>query len=351
MFKEIKNNYLKILKQLREDGKVFSKENPEIAHLLDFNPQRSNDPETERMIESFAYMYADIDYKIENTYSNFQENFARSLFPEIVSPVPASTILKLKPNLGALKKKPDGLLIKKGTDFYTQDIALNKYHFKSVRDMIIHDIDVPFSYYAKVKLSNVPDSYFNSDAIQISLSVGENIPKYALREEHSIDFFINSELENALCIYDNLFSDKRDLILYNKTTHKMFMLPRSDLEGVFDSFYYFSNLNSHNYIYSLFEFCNFVHKFLFFKVKLRKEYFSEPGSYTLIIPVSKNSIKYFDDNSIQSSCIPVVNAFEKKLKPLIVSDNKFEYEISQGSKKSFYNYEILNMLSCFANNC
>ena len=343
MFREIKNNYLKILKQLREDGKAFSKENPEIAYLLDFNPQRSNDPETERMIESFAYMYADIDYKIENTYSNFQENFARSLFPEIVSPIPASTILKLKPNLGALKKKPDGLFIKKGTDFYTQDKGLNKYHFKSVRDVNVHDIDVPFSYYSKIKLSNVPDNYYGSDAIQISLSVGENIPQYALRDEHSMDFFINSELENAFCIYDNIFSDNRDLVLFNKTSHKVSMIKRSDLEPVCDSFYYFSSLNSHNYIYPLFEFCNFIHKFLFFRVKFKKEYFSEPGPYTLILPVSKGSIKYFDDDSIQSSCVPIVNAFEKKLEPLIVSDNKFEYEVSSGAKKLSGNNEILNM--------
>lgn len=88
--------YLNLLSRLRESGSIFAKQNPEIAPYLDMTHRQSADPEIERLIESFAFMAAQVEYKSLLAQNEYLLQFIENILPEITQPVPGLAMVKKK---------------------------------------------------------------------------------------------------------------------------------------------------------------------------------------------------------------------------------------------------------------
>lgn len=62
--KNFLNYYHDELLSLREKGGIFAKKHPNIAEKLDIKNGESSDPQTERIIESVAFMAAKLHQKL-----------------------------------------------------------------------------------------------------------------------------------------------------------------------------------------------------------------------------------------------------------------------------------------------
>ncbi|MBX9703888.1 MAG: type VI secretion system baseplate subunit TssF, partial [Silvanigrellaceae bacterium] len=62
------DNFSRIFREqldvLRVYGAKFAQENPDLAPYLETGHRKNHDPETERLIESFAFMIAQLETKI-----------------------------------------------------------------------------------------------------------------------------------------------------------------------------------------------------------------------------------------------------------------------------------------------
>lgn len=108
---ELGHAYERELAYLHELGRSFAAAHPQSAGLLG---ERSHDPDVERLIEAVAFMSAGIRLHIDRAAERQALRLCARLFPHFVRPLPASTVIELRPNLRTLRsiqKIPQGKVI------------------------------------------------------------------------------------------------------------------------------------------------------------------------------------------------------------------------------------------------
>ena len=329
------DSYLRMLKGLREDGKEFSKKYPDIASMLDINSQRSMDPETERIIESFAYMASQVDIKIEDNYFKFLENFATNLFPEVITPIPAYTILQMSQTEQQKEKNGlSGTFMKQGTHF--EVFAKNKsFIFQTTRDLNIQNVWVQNAEIKDVKLSEKESGYEKIKGIHLSLNLGrsffENMDKRPANV--TLRLYINSELTNALRIYDAIFANKQNFFLFDGEDNYLDIVPKDNIKPVFDSFNYFADFHMKNSVFQLFEFCTFINKYLFIDITIPLRTIVN-SHVNVVIPLRDHYITHMDKETFLDNCVPVYNVFERDLEPILFKEEVFDYDINSDYMKT-----------------
>ena len=105
--------YNRELQHLREMGGEFAREFPKIAGRLGLESLECSDPYVERLIESFAFLAARVQLKIDDEFPRFSQHLLQMVYPHILAPTPSMAVLELQPNLseGALA---DGLRVGRG---------------------------------------------------------------------------------------------------------------------------------------------------------------------------------------------------------------------------------------------
>jgi type VI secretion system protein ImpG len=106
-------HYNRELQYLREMGGEFAREFPKIAGRLGLETLECSDPYVERLIESFAFLAARVQLKIDAEFPRFSQHLLQMVYPHTLAPTPSMAVLELQPNLseGALA---DGFRVGRG---------------------------------------------------------------------------------------------------------------------------------------------------------------------------------------------------------------------------------------------
>ena len=88
--------YEKELAFIRQMGAEFATEHPKIAGRLGINFETIEDPHVSRLIESFAYLNARIQHKLEDDYPELSDALLGVLFPHYQRPLPSMTIVQFQ---------------------------------------------------------------------------------------------------------------------------------------------------------------------------------------------------------------------------------------------------------------
>ena len=91
--------YNRELQHLREMGAEFAKEFPKIAGRLSLDGFECADPYTERLLESFGFMAARVQLKLDAEFPRFSQHLLEMVYPHYLSPTPSMTVVEFKPNL------------------------------------------------------------------------------------------------------------------------------------------------------------------------------------------------------------------------------------------------------------
>jgi len=90
--------YERELDHLRELSGEFARRYPKIAGRLQLEGDQCEDPHTERLIESFAFLAARIHKKLNDEYPEVASSFMDVLYPHYQQPVPSATIVQFECN-------------------------------------------------------------------------------------------------------------------------------------------------------------------------------------------------------------------------------------------------------------
>jgi type VI secretion system protein ImpG len=106
--------YNRELQYIRESGQEFAKEFPKIAGRLGIESLECTDPYVERLLESFAFLTARVQLKIDAEFPRFAQQLLHMVYPHYLSPTPSMAVVQLQPSLseGALA---DGFKIPRGS--------------------------------------------------------------------------------------------------------------------------------------------------------------------------------------------------------------------------------------------
>jgi type VI secretion system protein ImpG len=111
--------YERELRHVREMGGEFAREFPKIAGRLGLDAFECSDPYVERLLESFAFLAARVQLKVDAEFPTFTQHMLELLYPGYLAPTPSMAVVQLRPNLreGSLR---DGFVVKRGTSLRSE---------------------------------------------------------------------------------------------------------------------------------------------------------------------------------------------------------------------------------------
>src|SRR5579871_1057668 len=102
--------YEKELVFFRELAREFAKKNPRAASRLLLDQGQSTDPHVERLIESFAFLTARIQHKLDDDFPELTDALLSVLYPHYLAPVPSMAVVQFLLDPGGTQL-PNGFTI------------------------------------------------------------------------------------------------------------------------------------------------------------------------------------------------------------------------------------------------
>src|SRR6516162_10005843 len=84
------------LRFIRRMAADFAKKYPGVASRLELEPEKSEDPHVERLIEAFALLSARVRHKIDDEFPEITEALLGILYPHYLHPIPSMSIMQFE---------------------------------------------------------------------------------------------------------------------------------------------------------------------------------------------------------------------------------------------------------------
>lgn len=327
--------YLNLLSRLRESGSVFSKQNPEVAPYLDMTHSKSADPEIERLLESFAFMAAQVEYKSILSQNEYLIQFIENILPEITQPIPGLALIRCSVSDRVFTEKQESeIILDAQTQLSYTHSDGQSFYFSSPVDYTLSAIKIKNAVFV-TSTSTKEKLYSHRRAIILNTESCVFINR-THNKKTKIRFYLNGDINNVLNIIDAIFSVNKEIIVVPDNGEEYFKLSRDNIRIPFEFENYTQQNNNANCLYPLFDFCKFYYKHYFLEIEL-PEHIAFDKTLKIIIPLSDLATQKFElkENTFLSNCLPFFNFFKKLLKPIRTQSGLYEYEIHSDLWKSF----------------
>lgn len=327
--KNFLNYYHDELLSLREKGGIFAKKHPDIAEKLDIKNGESSDPQTERIIESVAYMAAKLHQKIDSNAQNIAFFLLSALYPNLITVFPPCGIAKFEDE--NIASNPDKLLIKKGTSLFINSKNNIECQFKTLYPITLYPLSI-----TNVQLLKTGRKIGGLDGWSLEISIMTKSVPIELLGTSDLLFYINFDIiEDSLAVYESIFSDpKRNVFL--RINEKFIKIDNSKIipcgfqkeESVSPVPDYSTNS------FQLFqELLYFKQKFMFFRIigiddLIKNSGISNIHDFSISIDVNVSNerlVEIINNNSILLNAVPIVNLFPVTSDPFRFDGTKTKY--------------------------
>jgi type VI secretion system protein ImpG len=132
--------YERELTFLRESGAEFAEKYPKIAGRLLLEPDRCEDPHTERLLEAFAFLTGRIRKKIDDAFPELTESILQIVYPHYTRPLPALTMVQFRPRLANVP--PSGFRIERGTRLFSSPIQETRLTFTTTQAVQLLPLEI-----------------------------------------------------------------------------------------------------------------------------------------------------------------------------------------------------------------
>ena len=193
--------YERELTFMRESGAEFAQKYPKIAGRLQLEPDRCEDPHTERLLEAFAFLTGRIQKKLDDAFPEMTESLLQIIYPHYTRPLPSITTAKFMPMLKNVP--PSGHWIRKGTPLYTAPVKETKLIFTTTRDVQLLPLEVV---QAGMTLPADPGTGAVS-GIKIELAGAPGLDLNRIEWPPSLRFFINGHQQHVFKLYELIMNN------------------------------------------------------------------------------------------------------------------------------------------------
>jgi len=326
----ILNYYERELTFIREMGAEFAKKYPKIAGRLLLEPDKCEDPHTERLIEAFAFISGRIHKKIDDDFPEITESLLNIVYPHYVRPIPSMSVVKFEPAKKTVP--PVGYRIEKDTVLYSKPVSGNPCQFTTRYPVTLWPVEV-----VKAELRE-PKKLLKGaqQAIVIRLKTFNNLNMSQLNWK-KLRFFLNGSGQHVFLLYELLFNNMCHLEIeavgQTKTLEVLALKP-NDIKPVGfkadEGMIPYPRRSFLGYLL-LFEYFCFPEKFLFFDLagigETTRWSFTDTIEIWIYLDKLAKSNLVVNKDTFCLDATPVVNLFARIAEPIRVEQRKTDYQV------------------------
>ena len=297
---------------LRELGREFAAAYPALAPML---ADRGGDPDVERLLEGVAFLTGRIRQKLDDEMPEVIHGIASLLFPHLLRPLPATTILEITPIPGVLR---ECLLVPAGAEFASVDVDGTSCRFRSawqceLAPWSIDDVRLELLPRGKEQLRI---AFHSMGALPIAQFAPEKTRLYLggdLRSQLNLLMWVHEHLEDVVLISTGQGARPREISL-GKTAVKFAGMEEEEALIPFGraSFPGFRLLEEYYVLPQKFAFIDVV------GMRLAERLPKEATSFVLALRFDtpfKDAPSAMSD-AVKLHCVPIVNIFETSAEPI-----------------------------------
>lgn len=324
--------YQKEMQYLLERGRQFTRQYPKVAQRLDFHSSGSDDPHVQRLLESFAFLTARLQFEIDDRFSLFTTSLLGALYPQFVNPIPSSTIVELTPS-PEMSKQLAGTRIPAKTGLMATAEEGQICRFQTTMDMDLWPLEVTDVACIRAQLYDLPPAMLHSPwvlKIQIKPTVG-SLQDYPFDK---LCFHLAGDILTRYLLFEWIFTydPVLDTPIFIKTgENPPVLLPKTALqrvgfeeeEGLIPS-----AVQTHQAYRLLLEYFTFPQKFLFFDIQSLPR--CTGNVLEILIPLGEKvqpEKVSLSRHHIRLGCVPATNLFFKTSEPIRLDHRALEYRL------------------------
>ena len=322
--------YERELTYLREMGADFARKYPKVAGRLLLEPDKCEDPHTERLIEAFAFLCGRVHQKIDDDFQEVTEALLNILYPHYVNPIPSTSVVRFDPMQKTVEL--GGHRIERKTTLYSRPVGGQPCRFSTTYPVTLWPVEVASAGFRDPKRS----VRRAQQAIHLQLRTFNGIPASQIPWQ-SLRFFLNGQGQHVHQLYELLLNSVCHIEIESANRQgKVEVIPLSaaDLRPVGfeedEALLPYSKRSFPGYLL-LFEYFCFPEKFLFVDLAglacLRKYDLKDTLDLHIYLdrPARPNTVLSAETFCLNAS--PVVNLFERVAEPIRIDQKKTEYRI------------------------
>ena len=350
MADELLPYYEKELAFIRQLGAEFSKEHPKIASRLGVSTDTIEDPHVSRLIESFAYLNARVQHKLDDDFPELSDAMLSVLFPHYQRPIPSMSIVQFTPDEEQLDSS---YIVAKDSLIETESFQGETCRFSTCYDCELLPIKVnnatlmgrPFTTPGSTEIRGA------GGVLKISLTTYSEAITFSELKPNKFRFYLKGQSQHINPLYELLLNDCIEVVmaLSEEDTHCQF-LGKDVIKTVgFDEE---DNLlpyppSSFKGYRLLTEFFVFPEKFMFIDIEGLSKYIGDDAETQIDLYLYLKSSDVELEHSISEQtfalgCTPVVNLFEHMAEPIKLDHREIEYQVTADYRRPL-GYEVYSI--------
>jgi type VI secretion system protein ImpG len=347
MSDELLPYYEKELAFIRQMGAEFANEHPKIAGRLGISSETIEDPHVSRLIESFAYLNARIQHKLDDDFPELSDALLEVLFPHYQRPIPSTCIVQFEADPEKLESSHT---LKKNTVLDTESFNGETCRFTTAYETTLHPLKVAEARVLGRPFSTPGSSQFKGaeSVLKLSLhSLTEDI-KFAELKPESIRFYLKGQSQHINPLYELILNRCQAIFMASSESDtNPVRLPVSCIKpvgfGIEDGLLPYPDTSFMGYRL-LTEYFAFPEKFMFFDIASFADKINESFENTLefYLYLTEGDVELehnISAETFQLGCVPAINLFPHRADPIKLRHTASEYQIVPDARRP-KGYEI-----------
>ena len=340
--------YERELSFLRRAGAEFAERYPKVAGRLLLEPNKTDDPHVERMLEAFALLAARVHLKLDDDFPEVSEALLNVVYPHYVRPIPSMSLVEfqLDPEQGKLST---GLRIPKDALLHSRAVNGVPCKFRTCYDTTLWPVTVGGAQWLTPDRLRPPVKAADAvAALRLDLRCLPDV-RFDTLELDTLRLFLDGDAALVYALYELLSNNCARVLLREtgvKGTPRTITLPPTALrpvgfapdEGMLPyprrSFLGYRLLQ---------EYFTFPEKFLFFDLdgfaEARAAGFGESLEVVVLVtPFERPERRQLleagvGERTVRLGCAPIVNLFPQTSEPILLTQRRHEYPVVPDARR------------------
>ena len=327
---ELLQFYRDELTYLRTMGSEFAGKHQKLADRLELSPQECTDPHVERLIQSFAFLTARLQLRLQEEFPEITTALLGTLYPQLINPVPAMAIARfdVDPDQG---KMTTGHFIPPLVSLFHDTPQKLTCRFRTCYPVTLWPIEVVSAAIEDSVVVNFLSTETNVAAVlRLELRCLQGV--FSELELDNLRFFLNGDAVSVSTLYELLFHSVGKIAVLTGDSENPFYLSPDSIKPVgfgLDEEVLPYPANAHPAYRLLQEYFSFPEKYHFFDLHDLKHRLGSTDKVKIFFLLRERPARNLSISSqtFHLGCTPVINLFPRTTEPIRLDHSRLEYQL------------------------